>query len=234
LPEVAVFDELVESQPRRVRSMPQALASIVTHTVVIAVSIQLTRAVAHDVAKPIPQQEMLLTRAPAPPVAPAPVSPSRSAVAAPAAPVLPAAPITVPTAIPPVAVGPAIDLRRLGFDRVPAGPPAASRGDSGAVLDGVITRAMADVPAEYLDGPAPVYPPALRQVGVTGTVTLQSVVDADGKVEPVSVKVVDSSNPGFNAAAIRAILAARFRPAQLRGRTVRQLVQQVVRFTLAP
>jgi TonB family protein len=229
-----MFDELMESQPRRARSIPQTLASIVAHTVVIAVSIQLTRAVAHDAVKPIPEQEMLLTRASAPPVAPAPASPSHSAVAAPPALALPAAPITVPTAIPPVATGPAVDLRRLGFDRAPGGIPEARHDDLGGDSLAVITRAMADVPAQYLDGPTPVYPPALRQVGVTGTVTLQYVVAADGKVEPASVEVVDSSNSGFNAAAIRAILDAHFRPARLRGRAVRQLVQQVIRFTLAP
>jgi protein TonB len=114
-----------------------------------------------------------------------------------------------------------------------------TRGDPGAPLDrtsedpgAAITQAMADDPAEYLDGPTPVYPPALRQVGVSGVVTLRYVVGIDGRVEPATIAVVDSSNTSFNAAAIRAILDAHFRPARLHGKTVRQLVEQVVRFTL--
>lgn len=226
-----MFSELMESQPRRTRNVPQTLVSIAVHTAVIAVSIQLTRAVAHDVAPHIPEREMLLTPAPAPPPPHAAAASAASAVvAAPPAPALPAAPISVPTAIPPIAAGPAIDPRRLGFDRGLATRP----GDTSAAPGGIITGAMADDPAEYLDGPPPLYPPALRQVGVAGSVTLRYVVGADGRVEPASIAVIDSSNAAFNAAAIQAILAARFRPARLHGHAARQLVQQVIRFTLTP
>ena len=69
-----------------------------------------------------------------------------------------------------------------------------------------------------------------RKSGVAGEVTLQFVVNADGKVEPASVRVISSTLYGFEAAAREAILRARFEPATIRGKEVRQLVQQRVRF----
>jgi periplasmic protein TonB len=227
-----MFEQLMESEPRRVRRVPQTIASIAIHTVIIAISIQLTRAVAESAKKPVPETPMLLTRPPAPSIAHVTASAGQVVSAAPAALALPSAPIAVPVGLPPVETGPAFDPRRFGLDHGnrsdPATPPDGVAGDPGAA----ITQAMADDPAEYLDGPKPVYPPALRQVGVTGAVTLRYVVGVDGKVEPATMAVIDSSNASFAAAAIQAILGARFRPARLHGRSVRQLVEQVIRFTL--
>ena len=79
----------------------------------------------------------------------------------------------------------------------------------------------------------PKYPPALKSVGVQGSVQLQYVVGTDGRVERSSVKVVSSTNKAFEEPAIDAILScSSTKPAKIRGQPVRQLVERVVRFTI--
>jgi TonB family protein len=225
-----VFDELVESRPHRDRSTGQMIVSIVTHTIIIAVSIRLTGAVAESVARPPLEMAMQLIRAPVRPAtsaAPAPASARMAAV-----PMLPiVAPIDVAISIPPVPVSRGFDPGSLGRPvpngwRPDVGDSAASDPRT------VVTMLDADEPARYLDGPEPVYPPALRQVGVEGFVQLRYIVGFDGRAEPGSIRSLQSSNAAFEAPAIEAIARARFRPARLKGRVVRQLVEQIVRFTV--
>ena len=90
----------------------------------------------------------------------------------------------------------------------------------------------ADEPAQYLDGPEPVYPAALRQVGVEGWVQLRYIVGIDGHAEPGSIRSLQSSSTAFELPAIEAVARAHFRPARRRGRVVRQLVEQIVRFSV--
>ena len=225
-----MFDDLVESRPHRDRSTGQMIVSIVTHTIIIAVSIRLTGAVAESVAKPPVEMPMQLSRAPVPRVATAVGAPASARVPpAPALPIVPPPEITI--GIPPVPVGRPFDPHSLG------GPlPNGSRTDvdDSAVGDlrTVVTARDADEPAEYLDGPAPVYPAALRQVGMEGWVHLRYIVGVDGHAEPGSVRSLQSSNVAFEAPAIEAVAHANFRPARLKGRVVRQLVEQIVRFTV--
>ncbi|MFI5358378.1 MAG: hypothetical protein ACHQ4G_13685, partial [Opitutales bacterium] len=97
-----MFDQLIASRPGRDRSTGQVFLSIVTHTVIIAVSIQLTRAAAATVVKTLPQAELLLPRAPARPVSrpPEAPAPAPAVAAAPSALVI-APPISVPVGIAP-------------------------------------------------------------------------------------------------------------------------------------
>lgn len=225
-----MFDELVESRPHRDRSTGQMIFSIVTHTVIIGVSIRLTGAVAESVARPPVEMPMQLTRAPVPPAASAvDASASARVVAAPVLPVV--APVDIAISIPPVTVSRRFDPDRLAGPLPDGWHPGV--GDSAAPdLRTVVTMLDADEPARYLDGPEPVYPPALRQVGVEGSVELRYIVGVDGRAEPGSIQSLRSSNAAFEAPAIEAISRARFRPARLKGRVVRQLVEQIVRFTV--
>jgi protein TonB len=77
------------------------------------------------------------------------------------------------------------------------------------------------------------YPPMLRDAGVTGTTTVELIIDRDGKVEPGSVRVKDSSHDAFNQAAIRAVERFRFTPAQYHGRPVSVLVTLPIQWQLA-
>lgn len=68
------------------------------------------------------------------------------------------------------------------------------------------------------------YPPLLRDAGATGRTTLQLIIDPDGKVQPGSVRVQESTLDAFNDAAIRAVERFRFKPATLKGHPVAVLV----------
>jgi protein TonB len=83
-----------------------------------------------------------------------------------------------------------------------------------------------------LAGPVPAYPEALRRAGMEGRVILEAVVDTAGHVEPGSLVAVAAAHPGFVAPARRAVAAALFRPARVRGRAVRVCVRIPIDFTL--
>ena len=85
---------------------------------------------------------------------------------------------------------------------------------------------------ELLSAPVPVYPPLLRSAGVQGRVMVAAVVDTLGQPENGSVRIVRSDNPGFEAAALATVRAARFRPARIYGRAVRVLVHVPVVFQI--
>jgi hypothetical protein len=72
------------------------------------------------------------------------------------------------------------------------------------------------------------------QVAGTLSVIAEFVVDAEGRVEPATVNLVASPHPTLSEAVRAALPGARFTPAVLAGRPVRQLVQVAVRFDEKP
>jgi TonB family protein len=77
-----------------------------------------------------------------------------------------------------------------------------------------------------------VYPELLRQAGMGGRVTVQAVIDTTGRVEPTSVRILQSSNPGFEQAARSYVLKALWRPGRSHGRAVRVLVNIPIEFRI--
>lgn len=75
-----------------------------------------------------------------------------------------------------------------------------------------------------------VYPPHLRDSGVSGTATLRFIVPRSGAVDPESVRVVYATHPDFAAAAAMAIRILQFRPAEVGGKPVRVWVEIPVMF----
>ncbi len=65
-------------------------------------------------------------------------------------------------------------------------------------------------------------------------VLVEFVVDTLGRVEPTSVRVVESDHPYFSDAVLRALPVYRFLPAEVQGRRVRQLVRLPFRFAVSP
>ncbi|HEY0153516.1 MAG TPA: TonB family protein [Longimicrobium sp.] len=59
------------------------------------------------------------------------------------------------------------------------------------------------------------YPRVLADQGVAGRVTLELIVEADGRVRPGSVRVVSATNPQFSDATLRIVERFRFRPARV-------------------
>ncbi|HEU4456081.1 MAG TPA: TonB family protein [Longimicrobium sp.] len=68
------------------------------------------------------------------------------------------------------------------------------------------------------------YPPLLRESGMTGRTMVTMIIDAEGKVEPGSVSVQETTHEAFRAAAIKVAEKLRFRPARLGGRPVSVII----------
>jgi TonB family protein len=79
---------------------------------------------------------------------------------------------------------------------------------------------------------APVYPDSLRLLGVEGEVIAQFVVDTNGLVESTSLMLLTSTHRLFSDAVRTALPGMRFRPAELGGQRIRQLVQVPFLFRL--
>jgi len=135
----------------------------------------------------------------------------------------------VPAGIPPVSLGPALDLSALR--RFTAGIGAPGGGDPGTGAE-VLLAAEVDEPAAAIRQPSPRYPPVLQQAGIEGKVLLEFIIDSTGHVEPASVRAIDRSGPGFDATAREVIQKSLFRPARVRGRPVRQRTLQSIVFRI--
>jgi TonB family protein len=218
--------------------------SVVAHAAVVALAVTAAGR-AQSVAAPAARADTTILYVPQPSSPPDRATGATSAGAAsrataPTTPLLPALPTTDATgavAIPDVDV-PAADAPRDAFaDGLRAGTGASDgpRAGAGAGADDAPRDAHAvERAAAPLAGTRPPrYPEALRAGGVEGTAVLRFVVDTAGRVEPRSVHVVRADHPLFAESARAALAAARFRPAEVAGRPVRQLVEQAFAFTLA-
>lgn len=88
-------------------------------------------------------------------------------------------------------------------------------------------------PARHAPGSAaPRYPPELKAAGVEGEVLAQFVVDTLGQPLLHTFRVLKSSHGEFTESIKTALPGLKFVPAELRGRKVRQLVQQPFVFAI--
>lgn len=76
------------------------------------------------------------------------------------------------------------------------------------------------------------YPNALRSSGTEGSVQVQFVVTAEGRVDMSTVQVVSSSNAQFTEATLKALQEFRFTPARKGEHNVRMLTTLPVRWVL--
>ncbi len=79
----------------------------------------------------------------------------------------------------------------------------------------------------------PRYPDALRAAKVEGLVLAQFVVGTDGRADMATFKVLKSDHDDFTASVREALVAMEFEPARVKGRPVKQLLQQPFVFNLA-
>jgi periplasmic protein TonB len=175
------------------------------------------------------------------PAAPAPAMPN--------VPVMPVAPVAVPSSLPKIDIDATAmlgDVVRRAGDEIAAsskagvgsGAPASSGTGSGerVVTENFGNTAFDDSQVDKVVVPItnanPEYPSRLRSAGVTGSVQVRFIVDANGKVEPSSIKIVSTPHPDFVDGVKRALRNARFRPAEKNGTKVRQLVEQSFVFQL--
>ncbi|NIN13417.1 MAG: TonB family protein [Gemmatimonadales bacterium] len=142
-------------------------------------------------------------------------------------------PIGIPTEIPSIDLTQRFDPRDYSGEGVEGGIFAGVPGVNGSADNGEIFAAAAvEQPPERLYGPTPDYPGILLTAAIEGYVVVDFVVNADGRVDPSSIKVISTSHRGFNNAAIKAVRETMFRPGKTGGVPVRVRVRQRVNFTL--
>ena len=108
---------------------------------------------------------------------------------------------------------------------------AAASGGAPADTTVYDTSAVDTRPA-YVSGQTPSFPKGLREAGVTGDVLVEFVVNADGRVEWSSVRVVEYSDRELADSAVVAIQTMHFCPATRHGVPVRVRIRQPVQFRL--
>lgn len=102
----------------------------------------------------------------------------------------------------------------------------------GDTQDVVMTGESVDVPPKPTQRAEMKYPSQARQQGVTGYVTVNLLIDAQGRVQ--RVKVLDAEPAGvFEEVAKRALHQWRFEPAQYQGEAVKVWAKQQIRFDLS-
>lgn len=124
----------------------------------------------------------------------------------------------------------------------PPTPPAATTGTGtgtgGGDGSGTYSSAMVDRRAELINREQvaqllqQLYPPLLRDSGVTGTVSVQMVVGSDGRVDMSTVKILSTSHEAFADATMKVLKDLRFRPAKMGDTSVRMLTVMPVRWNL--
>ena len=225
-----MFANLIESAPRERRSGGQAVLSFAFHMVVGLGAVTAGRQAPLPPTGPrvdtsavfLPAERVVAPLSASGPPSPAvgPPTPDLLSVGLP--------PIEGLVGIPPVESGTPIDGSRFRLE--PTGPRCADCGSGADPAGSAFVETAVDEPARVLSQPVPVFPAVLRAAGVGGRVELSFVVDTAGAVESGSVMVVEGSHPAFAASAGQTIERSRFAPARIRGRAVRQLVRQVIRF----
>jgi protein TonB len=101
---------------------------------------------------------------------------------------------------------------------------------AGKALGNIFDLASLDQRPEARVRITPVYPFEMRRSGLKGEVVVGFIVDSNGDVrDPYIVK---SSNPGFEDAAIQAVLKWKFRPGRKGGAAVNTRVAQPLTFNL--
>ena len=236
-----MFNELLESKPKKQRSPGSAAFSLVLHTVLIIGAVYATSR-ADEIVDAVKDEkvefveEVKPKEEPPPPEEKAPPPPE--VAAAPPPPkgfqVL-TAPIDIPDVIPDIDLTKSItneaDFSGVG---VAGGVAKGVEGGTGPVItDAPLYEFQVEKPALAVAGAGqPAYPSVLRSANVQGRVTATFVVDTTGRAEPGTFKALESDHELFTAAVRTALPRMRFIPAEVGGRKVKMWVQQAFEFRL--
>jgi protein TonB len=231
-----VFTRLPESNAKRQRRTGGFVVSTLAHGVLIALAVRATGLTAAPAPKKV-VDPIVIYRPPRvvtvdpPPRSPATRASSSSNTSIPAPPpVVPVFSDDIPAKIPDAG-----SMNRMleGMFEAPTSV-AGPTGGSPNVADGSpFTADIVEKAVVALPGSAqPRYPSMLQRAGLEGDVRTQFVVDTLGRVERLSVHVLESSHEMFTTSVRDALVRARFRPAEVGGRKVRQLVEQTFTFRI--
>jgi len=141
-------------------------------------------------------------------------------------------PVSVPTSIPPIDLAQRFDPRDytgVGLERPAdvAGARAAAVGPGQAWIEAAV-----DEKPEIVWSPPLKYPDLLRAAGLEGSVLVEVIIDADGKPEPASLRIVHSTHQAFEPPARDVVLKTVYRAGRVGGEAVRVLVNVPVSFSI--
>jgi len=236
-----MFNNLIESKPKKQRTTGGLILSGVIHAILGAGAVYGTLEAKEQLEKPKAEKvefvEMKKKEEPPPPKEVPP--PPKDVVMAPPPPkgfqVL-TAPVKVPDVLPD------IDLSKKVTDEADFSGKGVAGGTSKGVVGGTAPvntdqpffEFQVEKQVQQIPGSGNLrYPDMLRSSNVEGEVLAQFVVDTSGRYEGGSFKVLKSSHDLFTAAVKAALPTMRFYPAEVGGRKVKQLVQQPFTFSLA-
>ena len=231
-----MFNNLVESKPKKARRTGGTIFSFIAHYGLILFVIYTSAQAATQDDGPKQEKvafvEVKKEEAPKPKEPPPP-----ELVAAPPPPkgfqVL-TAPVEIPNVLPD------IDLTR----RVTNEADFTGKGAAGGFSTGVEKKVEVREDNTYFEfqvekpvmqapnSPTPQYPDILRQAGVEGEALVSFVVDTTGRADVGSFKVIRTTHELFATAVKNALPRMRFIPAEVGDKKVRQLVQQPFSFAI--
>lgn len=111
-------------------------------------------------------------------------------------------------------------------------PEHIGHGKLAESIGSIFNLADLDRVPEAVVQPSPVFPPALKREVDTARVRVEFIVDREGRVlEPV---VMESTNSGFNEAALSGVSRWRFRPGMKGGRKVNTRMSVPINFIVVP
>jgi protein TonB len=240
---LSVFENLIESGRKPKNTLGQQVFSIALHVGVLFGAIKATQGAA-EVIKDIQIDTTMVFLKPPEPPAPQP-PPEQVVVSANPPPqgfqvVTP--PENIPTEIPPVNLNERFDPKDFTGKGVEGGIAAGVAGGTGPVVDGqVFLAAEVDEQPAMTNSQACIsalqaaYPAVMKSAGIPGKVTMQFVVNTDGRIDPSTVKIMSSSHKQFEDPARQVMTSpsCTYKTGTSRGQPVRVLVQQGVSFKLA-
>ena len=233
-----MFNRLPESNARPQRRTGGFVVSTVVHLTLIALAVRASGLTAAPVThKDVP---VVIYTDPKPPRTDTPPPPiadrDRARPSAPSAPVpIPNIPVPITPDVSPglPVVGAMQGLIDHLFDGNRGSIAGPTTGLPNVAGDRPLTADVVETAVVALPGTAgPRYPSMLQSAGVDGSVRAQFVVDTLGRVEQGSFRALESTHDLFTASVREALARARFTPAQVGGRKVRQLVEQTFTFSI--
>jgi TonB family protein len=234
-----VFDKLVESNPKN-RKMgglgSSSVTSLVIHGALIYGAIMATMKGKEIIQQAVADTTLVFLTEDEKPEEEKPEEPQLASLTPPPQGFQTVVIVTeIPTEIPPVNLNERFDPRDYSGTGVEGGIATGIAGGTGPVptdLQQVFVEAMVDEPPILLSRPPLQYPPLLKDAGIEGHVIVEVIIGVDGHPERESLRIIESTQRGFDKFARDMVLAALYRPGRMRGQAVRVLVRQPVNFAL--
>jgi protein TonB len=232
-----MFNQLLESKPKKERMAGGTVFSIVLHTVLIGGAVYATARAGVKDEKAKAEKIQFVEMKKEPPKVEPKEPPPKEVIVKPPPPkgfqVL-RAPVKIDIKIPEIDLSKAVtneaDFSGKG---VKGGSGSGVVGGTGPVTNQTYFEFQVEKPAEMLqDSPKPKYPSVLESSGIAGEVQAQFVVASSGKADMDTFKVLKSTNELFTQAVKNVLPRMKFSPAMIGGKPVNQLVQQSFQFAV--